>query len=335
MTAVGASNFVMRMSCWRRGGLVAGRELRNASVVCWLVAAVGLCAARPVAAQPAISIFDRQPRQAAIEAIPFDKLTEAAQAKLWKVVSKPSLYRQLPVTVIEADPDLYLTLVRYPEVVVNMWQIMGVTKVDVGRTGPFSFDAEDGAGTVCKVDLIYGDRNTHVFYAEGTYEGKLLKNLIGGKCVMVLQSKYARTQDKEVYVTSRLDMFVQLDNVGAELIARTLHPLVGKAADHNFTESMKFLGQVSHAAAKKTKGLQRLSTKLTNIDDDVREKFLLATDAANDRAIRRAASASSATDDKQTTSVIAAPVITAGSRLDEARADPTSSSIRKPLSLRR
>ena len=32
-------------------------------------------------------------------------------------------------------------------------------------------DASDGAGTVSQVELIYGDRETHVMMADGTYEG--------------------------------------------------------------------------------------------------------------------------------------------------------------------
>ena len=225
--------------------------------------------------------------QQAIDAVPFDKLNVQAQGKLWDVMSKPSLYRQLPVTVIQSDPDLYLTMIRHPEIVVNMWQLMGVTRVTMQRTGDFTLDAADGAGTVCNVELVYGDRNTHVFYSEGTYEGKLLRNLIRGRCVMVLQSEYKSTEDQRVYVTSRLDMFVQFDNVGAEILAKTLHPLVGKSADHNFTESTKFLGQVASAAERKTVGLQRLSQRLNNVDVAIREKFTSATATAHQRAALR------------------------------------------------
>ena len=110
-----------------------------------------------------------------------------------------------------------------------------------------------------------GDRGTHVMYAEGQYEGPLLRRLIHGRCVLVMQSEYSHTEDQTVFVTSKLDMFVRFDNAGAELIARTLHPLVGKSADHNFIESTRFVGEVSKAAEKKSAKLQKFTEKLTKV----------------------------------------------------------------------
>lgn len=220
----------------------------------------------------------------AVRAIPFDRMTDEAQGKLWKIVSQPSLYRRLPVTRVQADPDLYVFLVRHPEVVVNMWDLMGVTKVKIRRTGDFTFDASDGAGTASKVELIYGDKETHVMLAEGTYEGALFKRLIHGRCVLVLRSGYSRSPANDTEVTHQLDIFVQLDNVGAELIAKTLHPLVGQTADHNFVEATRFLGQVSQAAATRPSGIQQLAGRLTKVDPEVRAQFAAVSAEVYQRA---------------------------------------------------
>jgi hypothetical protein len=231
--------------------------------------------------------LESEQRNQAIASVPLDSLTEEAKAKIVGVVSRPSIYRRMPITVVNSAPDLYLFLVRHPEVVVNMWELMGVTKVTVDRTGPYSFDATDGAGTSCAVELLYGDRNIHVLYSEGQYEGSLLRNLIRGRCVLVLKSEFSQSEDGAVQVTNRLDMFVRFENVGAELLARTIHPLVGRSADHNFIESTKFLGQVSEAAATKLDRLHRFTKKLTRIDNNVRDQFDEATSAASTRAARR------------------------------------------------
>jgi hypothetical protein len=229
---------------------------------------------RPLMANPLDRrTLDDQTRQEAVAAIPFDSLTEEARGKLWSVVSDPSIYRRLPATVIDTDPELYLFLIRHPEVVVNIWDLMGVTKVSMQRTGDYTFDASDGSGTESRVELVYGDRETHVYYAEGAYEGALFRNLIRGRCVLVLHSEYYTTIDHRVYATNRLDMFVQLDNVGAELLAKTLHPLVGKSADHNFVESTRFLGQVSRASEAKGTKMQQLAERLTKIQPEVRAEF--------------------------------------------------------------
>jgi hypothetical protein len=228
--------------------------------------------------------LELQGKREAIAAIPFDQLGEEAYAKLWGVVSRPSLYRRMPPTVIPADPDLYVFLVRHPEVIVNMWDLMGITKVTISRNADYVFDASDGAGTDSRVELIYGDPNLHVLYAEGSYKGALFKKSIRGRCVLVLRSDYAKAQDNNTYVTSRLDVFLQIDNVGAELIAKALHPLVGSTADQNFVESVKFVGQVTKAAETRPQRLQQLTQRLTKISPPVRQQFSALAAIANKRA---------------------------------------------------
>ncbi|MBP89219.1 MAG: hypothetical protein CMJ64_21300 [Planctomycetaceae bacterium] len=311
-------------------GKPLARELRGRGLIVVAVILAVLSFGRESVAAP----LDQQARQEAIDAIPFAQLSEVAQAKLWGVVSKPSIYRQLPTTVVEADPEMYLFLVRYPEVIVNMWQLMGVTKVQLNRTSDYTFDASDGAGTVCNVELIYGDQNTHVFYAQGTYEGALLRKLINGHCVMVLRSNFARTEDQHIYVTSRLDMFVQFDNVGAEILAKTLHPLVGKSADHNFSESTRFLGQVSQAAATRPAGVQQLARRLENIKPRVRGKFVEIAAQSSQRAALCNAGHVVWGSDAAATPVSIAPVVTPGAAMEGASSLFRSPS-RKPLRLRR
>jgi len=228
-------------------------------------------AAQGVAAPP--ELVERDSYDQAIQSIPFDRLTDGAQARIWKIVSQATIYRRLPVTRVQADPDMYLFLVRHPEVIVNMWDLMGVTKVNVRRTSDFTFDANDGAGTTGTGELIYGDKETHLVIGEGSYEGPVLKRKIHGRCLIMLKSNYVPNPGPNTQITHRLDMFVQLDNIGAELVAKTLQPLVGKSADHNFLETSRFLGQISQAAESRPTGMQQLAGRLTKVEPTVRERF--------------------------------------------------------------
>lgn len=267
---------------------LAGWLVHRGLLVCILAGCQTLVTTATLQAQPRSQhAIDQTNRREAIEAIPFEQLAEEAHAKLWSVVSRPSLYRQMPPTVIPADPDLYIFLVRHPEVIVNMWDLMGITKVTIDRNADYVFNASDGAGTDSRVELVYGDQNLHVMYAEGTYEGPLLKNEIRGRCVLVLRSDYAKSLEHETFVTSRLDVFLQIDNVGAELIARTLHPIVGSTADQNFVESVKFLGQVTQAAESRPQRLQQLTQRLTKITPPIRNQFATLSTIANKRAVQR------------------------------------------------
>lgn len=235
-------------------------------------------------AAPPGAASDRQTREEAIRAIPFDRLNEQAQSKVWSVVGDPSLYRRLPAQMIDADPDMYLFLIRYPEVMVNMWQLMDVTKVTMQRTAPYVFNASDGQGTASTAELLYGTPELHIFYAEGQYEGPLLKRLLRGKCVLVLASGYSRGPDQRLYVSNRMDVFVHIDNAGAELVAKTLTPLFGQSTDTNFAESLKFISQVSRAAERNGPGVQQVVPKLTNCDPAVRDQFSRLTNALHQRA---------------------------------------------------
>jgi hypothetical protein len=286
-TAAGTAKWDTRRWSRGRGGDFA-RTVRRS--LCALLCGLAFWVGHARAQAPPQTIFNVEQRNEAIRAIPFDALGDADQARLASVVSNPTMYRRLPVQTVECEPDLFMFLVRYPEVVVNIWQVMDITKVQVSRKGPFTFDANDGAGTTSRVELIYGRPELHVFYAEGAYEGPLLRNRVTGSCVVLLRSAYSN-QDGHSHVTSSLDVFAKLDQIGAEIVVKTLYPVVGKAVDFNFVETTKFVGQVCLASQRNGPGMQRLASRLTNIAPEVRQEFTRHTDTAYQRALLRHAAA--------------------------------------------
>lgn len=243
--------------------------------VCGLLSAIvaALFACTAAAATPNVAATDRQSREEAVRSIPFNDLNNETRAKLLRVVSNPSIYRRMPVERVDCDPDLFLFLVRYPEVVVNIWRLMEITNVSVQRTGPFTVKTFDGSGTYGHIELVYGTRDTHIIYAEGYYEGPMFKRKITGSCVMILKSGYSKNEQGRTQISNRMDMFIQIDNLGAEIIAKTLHPVVGRTADLNFAESAGFVARLSAAAETNTQALQRLSDRLRDVDPAVRQQF--------------------------------------------------------------
>jgi hypothetical protein len=266
----------------------------------WTLAALlsvsGLTARAANAISPAAAkaSTSRESKEEAIAGIPFDKLKAEVRTKLAGVVEKPSIYRRLPDKTIHCDADMYLFLVRNPDVVVNIWELMGVTNVKLKRTGEYTFECSDGAGTVGMVELIYGTRDLHVLYAEATYEGPLSVRKLKGRGVMVLRADYKKDKAERPLVENRLDVFIQLDQVGAELVAKTLQSIVGKAADMNFHESATFVGRVSQAAESNGPGMQKLATRLKNCAAEVREQFADISALVSERAAQRLAAASPA-----------------------------------------
>jgi hypothetical protein len=87
--------------------------------------------------------------------------------------------------------------------------------------------------------------------------------------------------------TNRLDLFLQIDNLAADAVARTLSPWVGKVADANFHESCVFASKLSSTAETNGAGVQRLAEKLTKVEPPVREEFSQVALAVQQRAATR------------------------------------------------
>jgi len=226
-------------------------------------------------------------RRAATQLVPFNQLTPAARAKLNEVVSRPTIFRRLPVQTIESDPDMYVFLVRHPEVIVDIWKMMGVSQAEMKRTGPFTFTASDGVGTESTCELVYGRSDRHIYYGEGLYDGNSFGGKVRGKCVLILSSGYHKGADGTPHVTHQMDVFLKLERGGMEWMARTFFPLVAKTTDYNFVEASHFLTKLSRAAESNGPGIQRMAERMTSLDPEVRKQFVAMSTQAHHRAILR------------------------------------------------
>ena len=212
-------------------------------------------------------------RQDALRSIPFDKLDAQAQSRVARVLSDVSFFRRMPTRVIQCDPDLYLFLVQHPDVVVNIWEVMGLTQMAIRQHGPGLYGVADVAGTKGTAEYLYSSHDTHLIYTEGAYEGRLFARPIRGSGLILLKSGYVRETDGRYYVTCRMDAFMRVDHVGADLLARTFHPLVGKVADINFTQTAGFFGTLSRTAEVDRDGVRRLAARLNHVEPEVRDRF--------------------------------------------------------------
>lgn len=214
----------------------------------------------------------RQSQQDALNSIPWQELNGEGKRKIQEIVDSPSLYRRLPKYKISCDPQFHIFSLRNPETIVNMWQVFGVTTMGLRRTGPYNFVGNDGAGTDCTAELIYGDNQRHIYVGSGTYEGPVFKRKITGRCVAILKTD-ATLGESQVELTDQLDIFIKIDNLGADLITKTLHPLVGRTADHNFRETLVFLQAFSDSAVQDPQRVSYLGDKLQQVEPSVQSQF--------------------------------------------------------------
>ncbi len=213
-------------------------------------------------------------RDEVIAGIPLQELTTEAQSKITEIIQNPSLYRRLPVSNIEVDPEYFILLARYPEIVVSIWRLMGVTQMATERKGPFSLHSDDGAGTISDIELVYGTDNYHLYYAVGEYSGPMNRRPLQGRCVIVLRTQFQAAPSGGTMAVNQLDVFLKVDNAAAGFVARTLSPIVGRTADHNFIESLIFLQRLNETTEKNGPGVQGMAYRLEGLTDEVQQMFV-------------------------------------------------------------
>lgn len=213
-------------------------------------------------------------RQEAIASLPTARLTKEATQRILSIANSPTIYRRLPTQAIDCDREMFLFLARNPEVMVGMWDLMGITKVKTKRTGPYQLDADDGSGTKCNIDLVYGDPNVHIYVTEGSYDGMLTARPLKGKGVVILKSTYAKGANDRTTVTGTIELFMQVESLGVDLLARTLSGMIGRSADYNFIETARFVGQISQASERNPPAMIDVANRMPQITDQTRQQFI-------------------------------------------------------------
>ena len=271
---------------------MAERQLTpvRAALACLFLAFLLAPSARPAWAKPPGGATNsRSARVDATRGIPFSRLDANLAPRVQRVVNNPSVYRRLPVQVMDCDPKMYHFLLNNPEVIVNIWQVMGITKVQMTRTGPTTYEATDGSGAAGNIHLAYSDHDTQVVYCEGVYDGPMFPKPIRAQCVLLVKAGYVQETNQRYFVTTRCDAFIHFENVGLELLARTFQPMVNKSADVNFVETAAFISTVSRTSEVKPSGMAKLGKRLQNVSPEVREQFIELTQQVHHSAERNQA----------------------------------------------
>jgi hypothetical protein len=71
-----------------------------------------------------------------------------------------------------------------------------------------------------------------------------------------------------------LDCFVQIESLGADLVARTLSGLIGRSADNNFVETARFVSQVSQASERNPPAMIDVAHRMPQVADPTRQRFV-------------------------------------------------------------
>jgi len=153
------------------------------------------------------------------------------------------------------------------------------TRIELQRQSENSFRLTDNAGTTGKLVIVEQNcddqaQNRIVMYAEGAFEGRPFNRPIKAQCVLLLRSGSMKETNGRDYVAVRLDSFIRIDRTSIKLLAKALHPLVGKTADRNFSETLQFISSFSQAAETRPETIKRLVTDLPHISLASQQKLI-------------------------------------------------------------
>lgn len=234
-------------------------------------------------------------RTEATRAIPWRELSGNQRQIVQHIVRNATLYRRMPTRVIDCDPEVFNFLGQNPEVVTELWKKMGICQLELKRVGPGRYHASDATGATGTMQLLtntWGEnaRNSILIYAEGSYKGTPFPREVTARTIMLLRSGSVVETNGRPYVTARLDSFILVDRLGAEILTKTVKPLISKTADHNFVETMKFVGTFSQTAEKNPSGMQRLAGRLDRLSPQTQSTMAHVCQSAASRyaAIRAA-----------------------------------------------
>jgi hypothetical protein len=217
-------------------------------------------------------------RREAVQAIPLASLRPENRHQVQTIIENASLYRRLPTKVVTCDPQLFSLFMEHPHAVVNLWEVLGISRVRMAPRGQGVFQATDGNGTQGTIQMLEcvcdeKAQNRAVVLASGTFQGSGVPGPIRANCIALIRSGSIRDHNGTAYITARTDIFIHLEQVGVELVARTFQPLLVRVADRNFEQTMDFVSSFSDAAAKNPRGVERLATRLDHVAPEIQGRI--------------------------------------------------------------
>ncbi|MDR1384102.1 MAG: hypothetical protein LBJ67_09690 [Planctomycetaceae bacterium] len=219
--------------------------------------------------------------------IPWEQLDARTTQLIRGVMDNKTIYRKMPEQIGYCDAELYDLMVQHPDVVVGIWELLGITQISLTETSPNHFLLREGTSTTSHIEILYKSKNLCIVYAKGEYETPMLPRAIRGESVLFLTSRFGKDKKGRPVVQSNLDAYVQIQNSGADMLARVLVPVVGKVADGNFEQAVGFVMNISESAENDYEAVQSVALKLSHVRHEVAEELALLAEAIYDRETNR------------------------------------------------
>jgi len=209
----------------------------------------------------------RETRRRAVEAIPLGRMPAAEREVAEEAIKRTTLYRRLPAASIACDAALLDFVLAKPETLVEVWRVLGISRLALEPVAAGQWRLSDGYGTVGGVRLLHRERRTDgglsVFHGRGSYDGPLAPKPLTGSCLVVVRYTTVGPAANRPRQTVQIDAFLDVDGMGLELVTRSLQPLIVHSAASNLHEISLFVSQFAAAAARNPTAVSRIADRMT------------------------------------------------------------------------
>jgi hypothetical protein len=210
----------------------------------------------------------REARRRAVAAMPLDRMAEPHRRSVEACLRATTLYRRLPVETVVCDAELLDFALAKPEAIVDIWRVLGISRLTLDPVGVGQWRLADGYGTVGVLRLVHSERQGRggllVFHGRGAYAGPLSPKNLTGSCVLLVRYAPAMPAvDGRERQTIQIDSFLDMDGMGLEIVTRTLQPLIVRSAAANLHEICLFMSTLSESARSNPEGVAQLAGRLS------------------------------------------------------------------------
>jgi hypothetical protein len=228
-----------------------------------------------------------QEMQASLKTLPWDELSTVTQQKIRSVTTGTPLFHRMPQQTIYADPEIYNFLLQHPDLVTGFWEHLGAAHLSLHEIKDNQYLFKETIGTTAVVEVLHQTNDLSITYAKGEYRGPLMAKVYQGDVILVLRTNYARDDMNEPMIVCNLDVFVQFNSAGVDVLAKLFFAAFAKVMDGNFEVATSFISQVSRAAAHNTAALKDTAEEIPSIRQSILVEFCEVVDRAAMRYSRR------------------------------------------------
>jgi hypothetical protein len=210
----------------------------------------------------------QEARRRAAAAVPLDRIPEQQRKVVAQCLRSATLFRHLPAETVTCDPALLEFVLAKPEVLVDLWRTLGISRLALDPVGPGQWRMSDGYGTTGMVRLLHQERTPQggmlVFHGRGGYTGPLAPRQLTGSCLVVVRHAALEPDAQgRPQQAVQIDAFLDVDGLGLEIVTRTLQPLIIRSAAANLHEICLFVSQFSAAGQRNPAGVARLTERMS------------------------------------------------------------------------